>query len=72
MRSEPVGARQVHPLGVVPETAVDCWQSAGVIVFFTQPGRTGRVESESVGARQVHPLGVVPMTTVDYGQSAGV
>ena len=30
----PVGARIVHPLGVVPETAVDCVQSAGVLELF--------------------------------------
>ena len=29
--SEPVGARRVHPLGVVPETTVDCWQSTEVL-----------------------------------------
>ena len=28
--SESVGACRVHPLGVVPETTVDCWQSTGV------------------------------------------
>ena len=27
---ESVGARRVHPLGVVPETTVDCWQSTEV------------------------------------------
>ena len=31
MDTVPVGARIVHPLGVVPETAVDCVQSAGVL-----------------------------------------
>ena len=30
----PVGARIVHPLGVVPETAVDCVQSVGVLELF--------------------------------------
>ena len=34
--SELVGARRVHPLGVVPETMVDCWQSTKVLeyIFF--------------------------------------
>jgi hypothetical protein len=32
----PVGARLVHPLGVVPETAVDCVQSAGVLELWTR------------------------------------
>ena len=31
--SEPVGARKVHPLGVVPETMVDCGQSTIVLVL---------------------------------------
>ena len=34
MDTFPVGARIVHPLGVVPETAVDCVQSAGVLELF--------------------------------------
>ena len=34
MDTVPVGARIVHPLGVVPETAVDCVQSAGVLELF--------------------------------------
>ena len=28
--SKSVGARRVHPLGVVPKTTVDCWQSTEV------------------------------------------
>ena len=34
MDTVPVGARIVHPLGVVPETAVDCLQLAGVLEPF--------------------------------------
>ena len=34
MDTAPVGARIVHPLGVVPETAVDCLQLAGVLEPF--------------------------------------
>jgi hypothetical protein len=50
-----VGARIVHPLGVVPEAAVECLHWRGSCRMFSSP----------VGARIVHPLGVVPETTVD-------